>query len=242
MNIEKYVSDFKNNNDIDKIRESLKNVYFIIGTAYAGKSTMIKMLAENFNGVCCEENWGLNFLEKYNVKPETYPNLCYTKTHTMIDFVNRTPDDYYNWLRNSEIEITPIEINELIELAILHPDKPIFVDTSIPMEILKEISDYNHVAVMLSEQSMSVNRFFDREDYEKQIILRAIKNSDNPDLTMENYRKGLEKANSKERYNYFLNSGFYVFKRNDLLSLEDTMNILANHFKVKKNNYGKGVM
>ena len=30
-----------------------KKVYFINGTAYAGKSTMIKMSAEKYNGIAC---------------------------------------------------------------------------------------------------------------------------------------------------------------------------------------------
>lgn len=33
------------------------NIYFINGTAYAGKSTMVKMLAEKYNGIACEENY-----------------------------------------------------------------------------------------------------------------------------------------------------------------------------------------
>ena len=31
-----------------------ENVYFINGTAYAGKSTMVKMLAEKHGGIACE--------------------------------------------------------------------------------------------------------------------------------------------------------------------------------------------
>ena len=31
------------------------NVYFINGTAYAGKSTMVKMLAEKYNGIACKK-------------------------------------------------------------------------------------------------------------------------------------------------------------------------------------------
>ena len=31
----------------------LRNVYFITGTAYAGKSTMVRMLAERYNMVQC---------------------------------------------------------------------------------------------------------------------------------------------------------------------------------------------
>ena len=33
------------------------NVYFINGTAYAGKSTMIKLLAGKYDGIACEENY-----------------------------------------------------------------------------------------------------------------------------------------------------------------------------------------
>lgn len=232
--IEKFVEDFKKQYNIEQLVEQFKNVYFIIGTAYAGKSTMIKMLSEHYDGIMCEENYGLNFLDEYGVNPIDNPCLCYTNNHNMVEFVNRTPDDYYNWLRGSEMEMTPIEIGELIKLTTKYPDKKIFVDTSIPMEILRLITNYNNVAVMLSEQSMSVNKFFERPDYEKQIIFRAIKHSENPDETMLNYRKCLEKANSQERYNYFLNSGFYVFKRDDSLTLEQTMNIIAKHFQLEK--------
>lgn len=231
---ESLIEKLKEQYDLEYLKNQFKNVYFIIGTAYAGKSTMVKMLSEYYDGITCEENYGLRFLKEYNVNPTEHPNLCYTDNHTMEEFVNRTPDEYYNWLRGTELEITPIEISELVKLTNSYPDKKIFVDTSIPMEILKLITDYDHVMVMLSEQSMSVNRFFERADYEKQIIFRAIKKSENPVATMENYRKVLEKANSIERYNYFLNSGLYAFKRDDTLTLEQTMDVLAEHFKLDK--------
>lgn len=38
------------------IKHYLKNCYFITGTAYAGKSTMCKMLAEKYDMVHCEGN------------------------------------------------------------------------------------------------------------------------------------------------------------------------------------------
>ena len=229
-----FVEKFKKQYDVEQLKNKFNNVYFIIGTAYAGKSTLIKMLSEHYDGIMCEENYGLNFLDEYGVNPDDNPCLCYTDNHTMIEFVNRTPDDYYNWLRGSEMEITPIEIGELIKLTNKYPDKKIFVDTSIPMEILKLISDYNNVIVMLSDQSMSVNKFFDRPDYEKNIIFNAIKNSKNPDESLLNFRKCIEKNNSQERYDYFLNSGFFVFKRDDSLTLEETMEKLAQHFMIIK--------
>lgn len=216
-----------------EIKNKFKNVCFIIGTAYAGKSTMVKMLADHNNGIMCGENYATNVFKDYGVNSKDQPNLCYTNNHSMEEFVSRTPDEYYNWIKNCDIEVAPIEISELLELTSKYPDKKIFVDTSIPMEILKEISDYDHVAVMLSEKQMSVDRFFERYDYEKQIIFRAIKNSKNPEATMANYRKILEKLNSQERYSEFLNSGFWVFKRDDSLTLEQTMQCLEKHFNLK---------
>lgn len=216
-----------------EIKNKFKNVCFIIGTAYAGKSTMVKMLADHNNGIMCGENYATNVFKDYGVNSKDQPNLCYTNNHSMEEFVSRTPDEYYNWIKNCDIEVAPIEISELLELTSKYPDKKIFVDTSIPMEILKEISDYDHVAVILSEKQMSVDRFFERDDYEKQIIFRAIKNSKNPEATMANYRKILEKLNSQERYSEFLNSGFWVFKRDDSLTLEQTMQCLEKHFNLK---------
>ena len=41
-----------------------KNAYFIIGTAYAGKSTMVKELAKRHGGIACEENYHDNYPEE----------------------------------------------------------------------------------------------------------------------------------------------------------------------------------
>ena len=38
------------------LKHYLKNVYFITGTAYSGKSTMVKMLAERYDKIYCGEN------------------------------------------------------------------------------------------------------------------------------------------------------------------------------------------
>ena len=36
---------------------NFENVYFITGTACAGKSTMVKLFAQKFDGIACEENY-----------------------------------------------------------------------------------------------------------------------------------------------------------------------------------------
>ena len=47
----------KINSAIQEIYMRFKNVFFITGTAYAGKSTMVKELAKKYSCIACEENY-----------------------------------------------------------------------------------------------------------------------------------------------------------------------------------------
>ena len=53
-----------------------KNIYFVNGNAYAGKSTIVKMLANKYNGILCEENYHNQLLD--TLDPKEFPGLTYT--------------------------------------------------------------------------------------------------------------------------------------------------------------------
>ena len=207
----------------------LRNAYFITGTAYAGKSTMVKMLSEKYDMVCCGENFHCEVSDAV-ATPDIQPDLCYMRTmQEWKEFVTRTPEEYERWIYGVGREAAGFEIAEIISLA---KDKKVIVDTNIPLDILKEISDYRHVAVMLSPQSMSVERFFDRTDPEKQFILSVIEGCDKPEEVMENYKKGLALINSQEHYDEYANSGFFAVVRedNENDTREEVCELLAKHF------------
>lgn len=211
------------------LRNIFKNVYFINGTAYAGKSTMVKMLAEKHNGVMCGENYNEKLFDI--IDKEHQPNLCYFQTTSgWQEFLNRTPKEYEAWIRGCSEEGTDLELIELIRLS--QKGKKIFVDTNIPIPILRQISDYNHVAIMLSPQSMSVDRFFERDDPEKQFLLKKIYEAVNPDKTMENFKACIAKINDEEHYKEFAESGFFVYAREDNSTPDETLKILERHFKL----------
>ena len=194
------------------LKHYLKNVYFITGTAYAGKSTTVKLLAEKYDMICCGENYHMAVSEPV-ATAETHPDLCYNKSLTdWREFVTRTPEEYERWIYAVGREAAEFEVAELLSLG---RDRKVIVDTNIPLDILREISDYNHVAVMLCPQSMSVDRFFDRDDPDKQFLLNVIDSCDDPAAAMENYRKGLERINSKAHYDEYANSGFFTVVRED---------------------------
>lgn len=213
------------------LKHYLRNCYFINGTAYAGKSTMCAMLAERFGMLHCAENYNLDTILSI-ADPELQPNVCYMNTKPSWEhFVSRSPEEYAAWIDGNSLELAEFEVAELIRLS---SDRKVIVDTNIPCELLRQISDYDHVAIMLSPQSMSAERFFDRDDPEKQFLLSVIEGCPDPEATLKNFRECIARINSPERYDEFLHSGFFTLVREDdgRDTREETLAKLAEHFKL----------
>ena len=208
------------------LKHYLKNVYFITGTAYAGKSTTVKMLADRYDMVFCGENYHSNVSDVV-ATDDAQPDICFMKNLTdWKEFVTRTPEEYERWIYSVGKETAEFEVAELISIS---QNRKVIVDTNIPIDILKEISD---VVVMLSPQSMSVERFFDRSDPEKQFLLNVIESCEDSEAVMENYRQGLALINSKKHYDEYANSGFFTVVRQDTEkdTKEEVCEIIAKHF------------
>ena len=205
----------------------MQNVYFINGTAYAGKSTMVKLLAQKYDGIACEENYHDRLLPELD--PAEFPCLCYTRDlQDWHDFIRRTPEEYEAWYDGVTVECERLELRILSELDTR--GRPVFVDTNIRPETLKTISDRQHVLIMLADPEISVRRFFDRPDREKQFLYQLILEEPDPEKAMETYRQGLQRINSQARYDRFLHSGFSVLTRDEQRSVEQTLNLVEQVF------------
>ena len=203
------------------------DAYFITGNAYAGKSTMISLLAEKHGGICCEENYHDRLLPALD--KEEFPALCYTRDLIdWHDFIRRSPEEYEAWYDEVSRECEILEKRILSGLT--GQGKPIFVDTNISPETLKSVAAPGHVLIMLAPPEISVRRFFDRPDREKQFLYRLILEEPDPAAAMENYRQGLMRINSQERYGRFLHSGFPVILRDENRSVEETLELAERSF------------
>ena len=210
------------------MNKRFENAYFITGNAYAGKSTMVKILAEKYNGILCEENYHNKLLP--DLDKNEFPCVTYTRDlEDFHDFIRRSPEEYSSWIDGAARECEILELRILDELP---KDKPIFVDTNISLETLRKITDPSHVLVMLADPDISVKRFFERPDREKQFLYKLIMEEKDPNAAMENYREGLKRINSIEKYNMFLNSGFNVIKRDDNRTIEETLTLVEKAFNL----------
>lgn len=207
-----------------------ENVYFFNGTAYAGKSTLVKALAEKYNGIACEENYHDRLADELDGRE--FPCLTYTRDLVnWSEFIRRSPEEYEAWINGCTKECTILELRILEELA--KSDKKIFVDTNIPPHVLREISEEDHVLIMLADPQISVNRFFERPDKEKQFLYQLLLQEADPDKAIENFRQCLMRINSKENYDSFLHSGFQVILRDENRSIEETVLLAEKMLKLK---------
>ena len=204
-----------------------QNAYFINGNAYAGKSTMVRLLAEKHGGVACGENYHDALLP--GLDPAEFPCLCWSRDLAdWHDFIRRSPEAYEAWYDGVSQECERLELRLLPGLC--GQGKPVFVDTNICPETLRQIAAPGHVLIMLAEPEISVRRFFERPDREKQFLYRLILEEPDPAAALENYRRGLTRINSRERYDAFLRAGFPVLLRDEARSVEQTLELVERAF------------
>ena len=87
---------------------------------------------------------------------------------------------------------------------------------------------------MLADPEISVRRFFERPDREKQFLYRLILEEPDPEAAMKNYRQGLTRINSRERYERFLHSGFPVILRDESRCVEETLALVERAFRLRQ--------
>ena len=212
----------------------LSNVYFVTGTAYAGKSTLVKNLAAKHHGIALEENYHDAKLPELDSRE--FPNLTYTRDlEDWHEFIRRTPDEYVRWINDVKKECETVEL-QMIEELLQKPEtdgKKIFVDTNICIETLHRISDTGHVLIMLSDPEVSVSRFFERPDREKQFLYRLMMEEPDPQSALENFREILTRINSRENYEELLHSGFRVLFRDEKRTEDETVRLADRIFMLE---------
>lgn len=208
-----------------------ERVFFVNGTACAGKSTLVKALAEKYGGILCGENYHDALLPELD--PAEFPCLCWSRDLAdWHDFVRRTPEEYEAWIIGVTKECEILELRILSDLA--EQDRPVFVDTNISPETLRRITDEDHVLIMLADPEVSVRRFFAREDREKQFLYRLLLEEPDPEAALANFRECLRRVNSRENYEAFLRSGFPVLLRDESRTPARTLALAEEIFALRE--------
>lgn len=205
------------------IKEQLKNVYFICGGAYGGKTTMAKLIEEKYGFYRYRQ--GDHYDEYVAIaSPEYQPALCTDRTKDWHGFFAQEPRKYADWMQQELREEAEFLIADLLRIS---KNQKVIVDAILPIDILKKITDYEHVILLFAPDEMKRQHYFDRADKEE--VYQFILSFPDGDILLKNVIEALNIDNQKER-ELFVNCGFKYVERCENDTVEKTLNVIEKHF------------
>jgi len=205
------------------IKEHLKNVYFLCGGAYGGKTTMAKLLEEKHGFVRYRQGDHSDEYAKLATKEEQ-PAMSFDRSADWHGYFAQPPRQYADWMQAELREEAEFTIADLLSIP---KDKKVIVDGIIPLDILKEISDYDHVFLLFAPDEMKRAHYFDRAD--KDEIYQFILSFPDGNELLNNVIEALNIDNISERQK-FIDSGFMYKERTDGDTIKETLTVIEKHF------------
>lgn len=209
------------------IKEHLKNVYFLCGGAYGGKTTMAKLLEEKHGFIRYRQGDHSDEYVKLATK-EYQPVMSVDRGADWHAYFSQPPRQYADWMQEELKEEAEFTIADLLNLP---RDKKVIVDGIIPLDLLKEISDYDHVFLLFAPDKMKREHYFDRPD--KDEIYQFILSFPDGKELLNNVIEALNIDNVSERQKY-IDSGFIYKERAYDDTIEGTLVMIEKHFGLTK--------
>lgn len=211
------------------IKEQLKNVYFLSGGAYGGKTTMAKLIEEKYG--ICRYRQGDHYDEFSSIATSEFqPALSLDRSKDWHGYFSQEPSKYAAWLQAELEEEAEFVIMDLIKLS---QNQKVIADVIIPIDILKSIADPNQVMLLFAPDEMTRKHYFDRAD--KDEVYQFILSFPDGKELMKNVVEALNYNNADKR-NEFITSGFRYIERTNNDTIENTLQIIEKHFDLLKMN------
>lgn len=207
------------------IKAQLKNVYFLTGGAYGGKTTMAKLIEGKHGFIRYRQgdHWD-RFASIADSEHQPAMSMDRSDWHA---YFSQPPQQYSKWLEDSTREEAEFAIIDLMHLS---QKGPVIADTNIPMDILKHIAAHDHVMVLYAPEHMTRRYYFDRAD--KDDVFQLIMSYPDGQELFQNVVEALH-YNTASKIQEFQNSGFRYIERRDDDTIERTLAIIEAHFGLK---------
>jgi hypothetical protein len=204
------------------IKRYLKNVYFICGTACAGKTTLARLLAQKHHLALYDMD---QMYDRHRAiaDPIHQPDMCYH----MKDFHEqwmRPTQEQARWNMNSLREQTEMVLLDLINLS---QHQKVVADVLFSPDYTSQILDYRQIAFLTVDKSAIRSIYFNRP--EKRGFYDFVKAQKLANVYFENIFKGLEETNELEKAQMKA-SGLFTYERTKSDTPESVLRILEAHF------------
>jgi len=211
------------------IKHSLKNVFFLVGTACGGKTTMANELSRKYGFIHFSDNWNEDNHKVWeSIIDEKYqPNSTNRKSIDWEEYFNRSVEEFLNDKNDNHGEAENLEFS-IIELIKLSYTNKVIEDVWIEdFAFLQEISDYSRIACLLAPGDLIIRDYYDRKDHKD--FTDSIKSLKDPEKKFETQNE-LFRIGSKELAERARKHNLFSIMRNENSTIEETLRLLEQHF------------
>ena len=207
------------------LKHHLSHVYWVFGTACAGKSSTTKYLSEKYDMVLYDSDNKYHDYKKLSNK-ESQPAMNFEFAN-WEEYFNRPPKVYAQWLVDSLLEQLDIMIGDLLTFT---KEKKIIVDTHCFIDDPVKISSYNQIIYLTSDVELAIKQNLQRDD--KRDLFECINALKNPDEVFKNLNDTIRIINTKE-HNKILESGMKYIIRDEHTKVNEMAHQMAVHFGLR---------
>jgi len=217
------------------LKHSLKNVYFLVGTACGGKTTMARELSKKHGFIHYNDNWNeAHFKVWQSIINEKYqPHSANRKEIDWEIYFSRSVEEFLADKNDNHGSAEYLEFS-IIELIKLSQNNKVVADVWIEdLDFLTEISDYGRIACLIAPGELIIRDYYKRDDHKD--FTDCIKSLKNPESKFETQNE-LFRIGAKEFLNNAEKRNLFVIKRTEDSTVENTLAQLEQHFGLKSLN------
>lgn len=200
----------------------LRNVYWVSGTACAGKTTVAEALAKKlgFHFYSADEMYEKHRKLAY---PQWQPSMC-RQFPDLRSWFTQPLEEYHQGMNTNHREELDMIIMDLVALA---QNQPVIIEGSFEPGWLQDIVPPERFAFLYAEPQVVRRDFFDRED--KRDVLDAINSLPDGEKVREHVLDVVEYG-TREWIKKARKYGVMMLERTREVSVDQRVKILATHF------------
>ncbi len=207
------------------LKHHLRNVFWIGGTACGGKTTASKMIAKKYNYFHYDAD---TMFDDYRVLANKKDQPALSREFSSFrEYFNRPINEYIDYLEKINRESFGMMLLDLVKLSI---NEKVVVEGHYPPELILELADKDRIAFLYAEEDTIRNDYFNRVD--KQNMLTSIKEASQSD-DLVNHVLDVVIKNAEHQINVGKKCNLKFIKRDSNSTIENTLKILEEHFKLK---------
>jgi adenylate kinase family enzyme len=211
------------------IKHSLQNVYFLVGTACGGKTTMAREISRKYGFIPFIDNWNDDIYKVWDsiINEKYQPNATKRREIDWEAYFSRSVDEFLADKNDNHGAAEFLEFT-IIELIKLSQNNKVIADVWIEdFEFLLEISDYSRIACLLAPGELIIRDYYQREDHKA--FTDCIKSLKDPDKKFETQNE-LFRIGAKEFFKKAEKHKLFKIIRTTESTIENTLALLEKHF------------